>query len=182
MKRPGPDVSSIEDSEVELDAFQKGLIELLPRLRRFARALTGSVVDADDLVQSAVEKALERRSQWRLGTRLDSWMFTIMRNAWIDETRSRGRRGRLFAAPEEGDNVAGADGETVHLRLEAKEAAEALMQLPEDQRAAVALVLVEGLSYREAAEILDIPTGTLTSRLVRGRQALLARFDAAGAA
>jgi RNA polymerase sigma-70 factor (ECF subfamily) len=182
MKRLCPDVSSGKDSEVTLDAFQKGLVELLPRLRRFARALTGNAVDADDLVQAAVERGLERRDQWRTGTRLDSWMFTIMRNAWIDETRSRGRRGRLFAPPEAGENVAGSDAEAVHARLEAKEVAEAMGELPEDQRIAVALVLVEGLSYREAAEVLDIPMGTLTSRLVRGRQALLARFAGGGVA
>jgi RNA polymerase sigma-70 factor (ECF subfamily) len=177
MKRHIRDVSSPEDSEVTLDAFQKGLVDLLPRLRRFARALTGSAVDADDLVQAAVERGLERRDQWRPGTRLDSWMFTIMRNAWIDETRSRGRRGRIFAPPEAGEHVAGSDGEAIHARLEAREVAAAMGRLPEDQRLAVALVLVEGLSYREAAEVLDIPMGTLTSRLVRGRQALLAHLE-----
>jgi RNA polymerase sigma-70 factor (ECF subfamily) len=182
MKRLTSDVSSSEDSEVTLDAFQTGLVELLPRLRRFARALTGSVVDADDLVQTALERGLERRDQWRPGTRLDSWMFTIMRNAWIDETRSRGRRGRIFAPEEAGEHVAGADGEAAHARLQAREVAEAMSRLPEDQRVAVALVLVDGLSYREAAEVLDIPMGTLTSRLVRGRQALLAQFEDGAAA
>ena len=142
-----------------LDAFQKGLVEILPRLRRFARALTGSAVDADDLVQAAVERGLERRGQRRPGARLDSWMFTIMRNAWTDETRSRRRRGRLFASPEAGEPVAGADGAAVHARLEAREVATAMERLPQDQRLAVALVLVEGLSYREAAEVLDIPDG-----------------------
>lgn len=165
-----------------LDAFQKGLVELLPRLRRFARALTGNVVDAEDLVQATVERGLERRNQWRPGTRLDSWMFTIMRNAWIDETRSRGRRGRLFAPSEAGEHVAGSDGETVHARLEAREVAAAMARLPQDQRLAVALVLVEGLSYREAAEVLNIPMGTLTSRLARGRQALLAHLEGGVAA
>lgn len=164
-----------------MDAFQKGLIELLPRLRRFARALTGNAADADDLVQVAIERGLERRAQWRPGTRLDSWMFTIMKHAWIDETRSRTRRGRLFAPPELGEHVAGDDAASTQARLEAREAAEAMSRLPEEQRLAVALVLVEGLSYKEAAEVLEIPMGTLTSRLVRGRQALLAELEGEGA-
>jgi RNA polymerase sigma-70 factor (ECF subfamily) len=157
-----------------LDAFQQGLIELLPRLRRFARALARDAADADDLVQIAVERALQRHDQWRPGTRLDSWMFTLMKHAWIDETRSRARRGRVFSPPEAGEHVAGEDAGTIEQRLQAREVEAALARLPEDQRLAVALVLVEGLSYREAAEVLETPMGTLTSRLVRGRQALLA--------
>ena len=172
MKRRILDVSSSEDSEVTLDAFQKGLVELLPRLRRFARVLAGGAVDADDLVQAAVERGLERRDQWRLGARLDSWMFTIMRNAWIDDAGGRGRRGRLFTPPEAGEPVARAEGEV----------AAAMERLPEDQRLAVALGLAEGLPYREAAEVLEVPAGALASRLVRGRQALLAHFEGGVAA
>lgn len=164
-----------------MDAFQKGLVELLPRLRRFARALAGNAADADDLVQVAIERGLERRAQWRPGTRLDSWMFTIMKHAWIDETRSRSRRSRLFAPPEAGEHVAGDTAASTQARLEAREAADAMNRLPEEQRLAVALVLVEGLSYKEAAEVLEIPMGTLTSRLVRGRQALLAELEGEGA-
>jgi RNA polymerase sigma-70 factor (ECF subfamily) len=174
MRRHILDVSSPEESEVTLDAFQKGLVELLPRLRRFARALTGGSVDADGLVQAAVERGLERRGQWRPGARLDSWMFTIMTNAWIDETRSRERRGRLFAPPE----ADGPGGEAVHARLEAREVAAAMSGLSQDQRLAVALVLVEGLSFSEAADVLDIRAGALTSRLVHGRHALLAHLEA----
>ena len=182
MKRHIPAVSSPEESEVILDAFQNGLVELLPRLRRFARAVAGGALEADVLVQAAVQRGLERRGQWRPDTRLDSWMFTIMTNAWIDATLSRGRREPLFAPSAAGEPAAGSDGEAVHARLEAREVAAAMARLPEDQRLAVALVLVEGLSYREAAEALDIPMGTLTSRLVRGRQALLAQFEGGVAA
>jgi RNA polymerase sigma-70 factor (ECF subfamily) len=160
-----------------LDVFQKGLVDLLPRLRRFARVLTRDVADADDLVQAAVERGLMRRDQWKPGTRLDSWMFTIMKHAWIDETRSRGRRGRIFAPAEAGERVAGDDARTIESALEARDVAAAMARLPDDQRLAVALVLVEGLSYRDAAEVLEVPMGTLTSRLVRGRQALLADLE-----
>ena len=166
-----------------MDAFQTELVELLPRLRRLARSLTGHVFDADDLVQIALERALERRGQWRPGTRLDSWMFRIMKNAWIDEARGRMRRGRITidgADAEQAPDPASPSGE---LRLEAQAAWTALTQLPEDQRLAVALVLVEGLSYKEAAEVLEIPMGTLTSRLVRGRMAIVAQLTRdAGAA
>jgi RNA polymerase sigma-70 factor (ECF subfamily) len=176
MERHILDVSSPEDSEVTLDAFQKGLVELLPRLRRFARALAGGAVDADDLVRAAVERGLERRGQWRPGARLDSWMFAIMTNAWIDETRSRERRGRLSAPPQAGEPVAGADGEAVYARLQAREVIAAMSGLSHDQRLAVALVLVEGLSFSEAADVLDTPADALTSRLAQGRRTLLAHL------
>jgi RNA polymerase sigma factor (sigma-70 family) len=159
-----------------LDAFQAAMIELLPRLRRLARALARDGADADDLVQTAVEKALERRDQWRDGTRLDSWMFRIMKNAWIDEARARTRKGRVVMSEEHGQRVADASVASMEERLEAGAAQRAIAGLPEDQRLAVALVLVDGLSYKEAAEVLEIPMGTLTSRLVRGRTAVLAQI------
>jgi RNA polymerase sigma-70 factor (ECF subfamily) len=153
------------------DPVRTGLLELLPRLRRFARTLTGQVHDADDLVQIAVERALTRASQWQPGTRLDSWMFGIVRNAWIDEIRARQRRSQLFAPAEAGESVAaaGAGADVENLAIET-----ALATLPEEQRSAVCLVLIEGLSYKEAAAAMDVPIGTLTSRLARGREALQA--------
>src|SRR5688572_13830597 len=81
------------------------LVGLLPRLRRFARLITRHREDADDLVQIAVERALVRADQWQPGTKLDSWMFRIMKNAWIDEVRSRVRRSELFAPEEAGEHV-----------------------------------------------------------------------------
>lgn len=145
---------------------------LLPRLRRFARALTGHVADADDVVQIAMERALTRIDQFQMGTRLDAWMFSIVRNAWIDEARSRTRRGKVFAPAELGEHV-GSDGAAqMHAKLEADEVWAAMRKLPEEQREAVALVCVEGLAYREAADALGVPIGTLTSRLARGREAL----------
>ncbi len=156
------------------------MVELLPRLRRLARVLARNPADADDLVQLTVERALARRGQWVPGTRLDSWMFRIMKNAWIDETRARTRQGAVFAPEKDGEQV-GSDGAgEMEARLQAAEVEQALRRLPADQRIAVALVLVEGLSYKEAAEVLEVPQGTLTSRLVRGRAALLAQLgDAA---
>lgn len=150
------------------------IVALLPRLRRLARVLTRDIADADDLVQLTVERALMRMDQWRPGTRLDSWMFRIMKNAWIDESRARNRRGTVFASEEEGAQVGDDGAGAMEARLSAREIERAIARLPEDQRLAVALVLVEGLSYREAAEVLEVPQGTLTSRLFRGRAALMA--------
>ena len=153
------------------------IVTLLPRLRRFARNLARNPHDADDVVQIAVERALTRSDQWRSDARLDSWMFKIVRNAWIDELRSRGRRDKLFLAEEAGDHI-GVDSmarETEMLSVQA-----AMARLPEDQREAVSLVLVEGLPYKEAAGVLDVPIGTLTSRLARGREALQALLGAEG--
>jgi RNA polymerase sigma-70 factor (ECF subfamily) len=159
-----------------LSDLEREIVELLPRLRRLARVLARAPADADDLVQLTVERALARRGQWRPGTRLDSWMFRIMKNAWIDESRARSRRSGVFASEEAGEGV-GSDGEAaMQARLAAVEVERAMARLPADQRIAVALVLVEGLSYEEAAEVLEIPAGTLTSRLVRGRTALLAQL------
>jgi RNA polymerase sigma-70 factor (ECF subfamily) len=159
------------------DDLRARLGELLPRLRRFARVITRNVQDADDLVQVAAEKALARAAQWRPDSRLDSWMFGIMKNAWIDEIRARRRRGRVHAPEEAGADVGDASAEARDIALSVQAAME---RLPEEQRLAVALVLVEGQSYRDAAELLDIPIGTLMSRLARGRAALAALLGEEG--
>jgi RNA polymerase sigma-70 factor (ECF subfamily) len=159
------------------ESIHEQIVALLPRLRRFARNLTRNPHDADDVVQIAVERALVKLEQWRSDARLDSWMFKIVRNAWIDELRSRGRRDRIFLAEEAGENVGESqiDRETDLMSVQS-----AVSELPEDQRAAVSLVLVEGLPYKEAADVLDIPIGTLTSRLARAREALQAMLEPEG--
>ena len=150
------------------------IIELLPRLRRFARSLARNAQDADDLVQITVERALARAEQLRPDHSVASWLFGILRNAWIDEGRSRRRREALLEpadiAERVGDPAAGRDPELLCLQ-------DAIARLPEDQRLAVALVLVEGFSYKEAAAIMGVPVGTLTSRLARGREALQATLS-----
>jgi RNA polymerase sigma-70 factor, ECF subfamily len=152
---------------------------LLPRLRRFARSLTGQISDADDLVQIAVERALLRLDQYQPGTRLDSWLFKVIKNAWIDEVRSRQRRGRVFMPAEDGDTIGDDSARAMESRRELREVEAAMQTLPEEQRVAIALICVEGLSYAEASEILDVPVGTLSSRLTRGREALLALLGGA---
>ncbi|HEX6374855.1 MAG TPA: sigma-70 family RNA polymerase sigma factor [Allosphingosinicella sp.] len=160
-------------------AFERELLTLLPRLRRFARALTRDTADADDLVQAAVERALKARHQWQEGTRLDSWMYTIVRNSWIDEARARARRAQTFRPEEEGAAIADPGHEEVERRAQMRDVGRAIETLPPEQREVIALVLVEGLAYKEAAVILDIPIGTLTSRLTRGRQALVRLLEPA---
>jgi RNA polymerase sigma-70 factor, ECF subfamily len=152
-----------------IEQIRELIISLLPRLRRFARSITRDRHDADDLVQLTIERALLRYEQWQPDTRLESWMFGIMRNAWIDEVRSRRRRGQVLAPEESGENVGDRSSEA---HMERMAVQSALAELPEEQRLAVALVLIEGLSYKEAADVLNVPIGTLTSRLARGREAL----------
>lgn len=142
---------------------------LLPRLRRFARALTFNREDADDVVQIAIERAMSRSAQWEQGSRLDSWMFRIVKNAWIDEVRSRARREHLFAPEEAGEQVGDESAMAHQQRLAIQKA---ISLLSEDHRIVVGLVLVDGLPYKEAAAVLDIPLGTLMSRLSRAREAL----------
>lgn len=160
-------------------AFEEELLTLLPRLRRFAASLSRNAADGDDLCQAALERALKSRHLWEEGTRLDSWMYRIMRNIWIDEARARQRRGKTFVEEEEGSHVGDRSHQQMEAVVELSSVGRALSRLPDEQREVIALVLVEGLAYKEAAEILDIPIGTLTSRLVRGRSALLAELGEA---
>lgn len=154
-------------------SFERDLLAILPRLRRFAASLSRDRADGDDLCQAALEKGLRARDQWQPGTRLDSWMYRIMRNLWIDEGRARQRAAKTFAPEEAGADIGYPGDRAVEQAMTLSDVDRAMQALPLEQREAIALVLVEGLSYREAAAILDIPMGTLTSRLVRGRGALI---------
>jgi RNA polymerase sigma-70 factor (ECF subfamily) len=161
-----------------LEQFERELLELLPRLRRFARSLTRDATDADDLCQSALEKALERRLQHRQDARLDSWMFMIMRNCWIDGQRSKRRQSARFVSSELADDAASSIAQNGD-PLAAMTLHQAMNELPAEQREAVALVWVEGFSYAEAAAMLKVPLGTLTSRLSRARSRLIETLEAA---
>jgi RNA polymerase sigma-70 factor (ECF subfamily) len=119
----------------------------------------------------SLERALAKRTKWQDGTRLDSWMYRVMRNIWIDEGRAMTRRRETFVDHEAGLSVGG-DGAQEHA-VELSMVDRAMQQLPPEQREAVLLVMVEGYAYKEAAEIVGCPVGTLNSRLVRGRDALL---------
>ena len=147
------------------------LVAALPRLRRFARALTGNRDDADDLLQSGCERALSRLHQWQPGTRFDSWMFRILQTIWCDRMRAHRNRGETLGEAALAKAV-GDDGRAVDDRIMLARTRVAMARLPADQRVALALVSIEGLSYAEAARVLSVPIGTVMSRLSRARQRL----------
>jgi RNA polymerase sigma-70 factor (ECF subfamily) len=155
-------------------SFEDQLASLLPRLRRFAHALSRDTADADDLTQATIERALRSREHWQAGTRLDSWTYRIMRNLWIDTARARGRRTAREAPEEEGLNVGQDPRAAMDAAVDLHRIMAAMTRLPDEQREIVALILVEGFGYREVSEMLGLPIGTVSSRLVRGRTALLA--------
>lgn len=161
-------------------ALGRDIIEHLPRLRRFCRALTGNAHDADDLAQAAVEKAMRNVEKFLQGTRLDRWLITIAHNHWRDDRASLANR----TAHTDVDALADMVGEDGNRTQEQRDAdarvRAAVAALPAEQRQIVALVLVEGLAYREAAELLELPIGTVMSRLARARAALTSRLSQAG--
>ncbi len=153
--------------------MERELIAMLPRLRRMARALCRDPEDADELVQDVCERALRGRAGFTPGTRFDSWLYRIMQNQWIDRHRRRHKEAGTVDL-DRAMELPGTDGRRQtedHLTLAAVR--RAIHDLPEDQRLALVLVTIEGLSYREAAERMAVPLGTLMSRLGRARRKLL---------
>lgn len=169
-------VAPVKDAS--LDTIRMRMTAALPRLRRFALSLAGNQADADDLVQDTVERALRNLHKWKPDTKLESWMFRIAQNLWIDQVRARKVRA---ADPLENNDVALDGARDAEARLTFADTARALRQLPEEQRVVVALVLIEGVAYREAADILGVPIGTVTSRLARAREALASHVFGKGA-
>jgi len=145
------------------------LVALLPRMRRFAYGLSGNRDDADDLVQAACERALERSEQWTPGSRLDSWIYRIIQNLWFDRLRSRKLRGD----PVDVETQEPQADENAHrqpeVRSDMARVAAALDQLKPEHRELILLICVEELSYKDAAQVLQIPLGTVMSRLARAR-------------
>jgi RNA polymerase sigma-70 factor, ECF subfamily len=159
-------------TDPELQEARDQIVALLPRLRRFCMALTGSADAGDDLTQSTIERAMVRLDQFQQGTRLDSWMFRIAQNINIDAARSRARRGTQVDV-EALDTVMGDDGrQVVEGRSALAKAQAAMAALPEEQRTLMALVVIDGQSYKQASEMLGIPIGTVMSRIARARQSI----------
>lgn len=162
------------------ESFREQLRTLVPRLRRFGQALTGSRDKGDDLLQDALEKALARESQFTPGTRLDSWIYRIMQTTWIDSRRAEGRRLRVVEPLADDTPAVGEDGRrSLEARAGLAKAHEMMGRLHPDERLVLALVAIEGLSYRETSLVLDIPIGTVMSRLARARANLLALIETA---
>lgn len=164
------------------DETRQQLVLLIPRLRRFARVLTGTMADADDVVQASLEKAMTNLGQWQAGTRLDSWLFRIARNVWLDDRRLARNRFGHDDITEMGD-LPGADGvDAVEQAALSRQVRAAVDLLPSDQRDLVALVMLEGYSYKEAAELLEVPIGTVMSRLSRAKAVLARQLGSEGQA
>jgi len=152
------------------DALRRELLGLLPRLRRYAYALTGARHDADDLLQSTLERLLVKGVPEAV--EVDKWAFRVCRNMWIDEIRARRVRSAV-ALEESGAMEQTFDGENALMsKLALAEIGDAMDELPEEQRAALSLVVLEGLSYAQAADVLETPIGTIMSRIARARAAL----------
>ena len=151
--------------------IRSGLTENLARLWRYGLVLSHQRDVADDLVQATCLRALERADQFMPGTRLDRWLFSILHSIWLNETRARRvRQGQGFVDAGDALTFDGAYDTETHVM--AGQVLRQVNALPEVQRTAVFLVYVEGLSYREVAGILDIPIGTVMSRLAAARAKL----------
>jgi RNA polymerase sigma-70 factor (ECF subfamily) len=153
------------------------MVAILPRLRRFAYSLTSGVEEADDLVQAACERALSREHQWHPGTRLDSWMFRIIYTLWIDQARAMRNR-KVHLQLDEGSLRCG-DGKDKKLeaRLMLKRVVQAMGEMSRKDRLVLSLICVDGMSYKDAADVLQVPMGTIMSRLARARRRLYAMVN-----
>lgn len=157
------------------ETMKRDMIEMLPRLRRFARTLTRSVPEADDLVQEACLRALSRADQWDPTQPLDRWLFRITRNLWISEIRKRSVRLGAGEVPAE-ESTELQSVETGEAGVAASELKGHIAALPSDLASVLLAVSVEGYSYAEAAELFEIPQGTVMSRIHRARRALAKRL------
>lgn len=158
--------------------FHRTLVAELPKLRRYAHALTRNMADADDLLQATLERVLAKGVPEE--AELVKWLFRVCRNIWIDEIRAR--QVRRAAAPElaEMPQAELSSEETAMARLELKQAQAGVDALPDEQREVLALVAIAGMAYKDAAEMLQLPIGTVMSRLARARAALAAHMDRSG--
>jgi RNA polymerase sigma-70 factor (ECF subfamily) len=145
----------------------------IPRLRRYARALTGDRSAADDLVQDTLERALSRFHLWRQGSDLRAWLFTIMHNIYVNQTRSRMRHPHETLDEPSAEALQAREPDWSELR----DIDDALSRLPAEQRAVLLLVGLEQFTYEEAAQVLEVPIGTVMSRLSRGRDRLRLILD-----
>ena len=150
--------------------FRGRIEEEIPRLRRYAWALTRNWSRCDDLVQDTLVRALAKEHLWEPGTNMRAWLFTIMHNQNVNAVRSAMREGMTVDIEEQSSNLVATTDPTVARQLH--ELNRALAQVPEQQRQVILLVGLEGMSYEDAAAILHIPVGTVRSRLSRGRDAL----------
>ncbi|MFO1372269.1 MAG: RNA polymerase sigma factor [Candidatus Competibacteraceae bacterium] len=157
---------------VTTQEIHREMTGLLPRLRRFAYGLSGSLDEADDLVQSTFERALSHLDQWQAGTRLDSWMYRILHSIRINRLHAENFRTRKFDDSDPDEQIGGDSAREIEAKLTLEAVRQFIWKLPEDQRTILLLIVVEGVSYKDASDMLGIPIGTVTSRLARARMAI----------
>ncbi|MFN3276842.1 MAG: RNA polymerase sigma factor [Paracoccus hibiscisoli] len=155
-------------------AFGDALIRLLPNLRRYALSLCRRADLADDLVQITVERAITHHAARDPAQRLEAWLFRILRNAFIDTTRRQRTEGTGVDVTDHPDILSTDDAPLIEARLMLAATRSAMTRLSPEQEEILTLVCIEGLSYAEAAQVLDVPKGTVMSRLSRARLALAA--------
>jgi RNA polymerase sigma-70 factor (ECF subfamily) len=148
----------------------KKIEEEIPRLRRYARALTREVTSADDLEQDCLTRALSKVHLWQKGTDLRAWLFTILHNQYVNNVRRAVREGSAVGLSDSEPSLTTLPNQAK--RLELRDLQRAIAKLPEEQRAVILLVGLEGMRYEEVARVLDVPVGTIRSRLSRGREML----------
>jgi len=153
------------------------LVELIPRMRRFAAGLSGNADRGDELVQAACEKLLRNKDRLRADTRLDSWLYQVIRNLHVDGIRAQSVRDRSAQEMRQTAELHVVTSTSMESHMMLHELEAAMEELSEEHRAVVMLICVEGLSYKEAANVLQVPIGTVTSRLIRARKALIAKLD-----
>ena len=149
------------------------LIELIPRMRRFACGLSGERDRDDELVQAACERLLKHQHRLQPDTRLDSWLYRVIRNLHLDSLRSASVQDRGVEQMRQVADVSARNADSLEGEMALHEIQRGMAALSEEHRTVLMLVCVEGLSYRETADILQVPMGTVTSRLVRARKALI---------
>jgi RNA polymerase sigma-70 factor (ECF subfamily) len=163
-------------NQAKAEQISRELVTFLPKLRRFAVTLTRNAADADDLVQEACERAITRSHLWNGEGRLESWVYAMTRNLWVDEIRKRKVRtgGGTVDAAEQDELIVEANAEKA---IYATQLHKMILSMPEGLSSVFLLVNVEGHSYKEAAEILQIPIGTVMSRLSTARMKLAAMIN-----
>jgi RNA polymerase sigma-70 factor (ECF subfamily) len=172
----GGSSGSRERAEAKINDAHERMVKMLPRLRRFLCSLTGGTDLSEDLTQETCVRALAHLDQWKPGTRIDSWMFRIAQNLWIDHIRMQRSRGEAIDIDAIGDSLS-CDGQIIaENRVILEEMRKDIAQLSLDQRNIIRLVCVYGMSYKETGEILNLPAGTVMSRLARARDALQKYF------
>jgi RNA polymerase sigma-70 factor (ECF subfamily) len=163
------DTSSLDSARSQADASPE-IVEHIGALRRYARALVGNPVDADDLVQECLARVLAQMRAWREVRDIRAYLFTTLHNVFIDTGRRRRSAGSEVSIDDAAGRLVMPANQT--LRLEVRDLMDALAQIPREQREVVLLVGMEGMSYIEAARVIGVPIGTVMSRLSRGREAL----------